>query len=67
MHASRLARLLFMGAFLAFAAVPAAAQSFGKNKVQYRTFDWKIVSSTHFDVYYYQGGDSLALRVLDLA
>src|SRR5262245_46691167 len=68
MHATRLARLLFMGAILiAFAAAPAAAQSFGKNKVQYRTFDWKIVSSTHFDVYYYQGGDSLALRVLDLA
>ena len=69
MHATRLARLLFMGALLlfAFAAAPAAAQSFGKNKVQYRTFDWKIVSSTHFDVYYYQGGDSLALRVLDLA
>jgi len=52
---------------LTLAALPAGAQSFGKNKVQYRTFDWKIVSSTHFDVYYYQGGDSLALRVLDLA
>ena len=46
---------------------PAAAQSFGKNKVQYRTFDWKVVSSPHFEIYYYPGGDSLALRVLDLA
>ena len=46
---------------------PGAAQSFGKNKVQYRTFDWRFISSPHFEVYYYAGGDSLALRVLDLA
>jgi hypothetical protein len=50
------------------AHAPAAfAQGFGKNKVQYRTFDWRVVSSPHFDVYFYSGGDSLALRVLDLA
>jgi len=71
MQPSRLAGIgirIFAGlVLLALAALPAGAQSFGKNKVQYRTFDWKIVSSTHFDVYYYQGGDSLALRVLDLA
>lgn len=45
----------------------AAGAQFGKNKVQYRNFDFKVVSSAHFDVYFYQGGDSLALRVLDLA
>ncbi len=55
---------LVAGALLAGAA---SAQAFGKNKVQYRTFDWRVVSSPHFDVYFYQGGDSLALRVLDLA
>ncbi len=26
---------------------------FGKNKVQYRTFDWKYIQSKNFDVYYY--------------
>jgi Tol biopolymer transport system component len=46
---------------------PAAAQIFGKNKVQYREFDFHVISSAHFDVYFYMGGDSLALRVLDLA
>ena len=67
-------RLLFP-ALLAAACLAAAAlapgaahaQGFGKNKVQYRTFEWSVISSPHFDVYYYKGGDSLALRVLDLA
>ncbi len=45
----------------------AEAQGFGKNKVQYRTFHWNVISSPHFDVYYYAGGESLALRVLDLS
>ncbi len=26
---------------------------FGKNKIQYRDFDWKIYRSPHFDIYYY--------------
>ena len=34
-------------------ASPAAAQ-FGKNKIQYRDFDWKIYHSPHFDLYYYE-------------
>jgi Tol biopolymer transport system component len=34
--------------------VPAAeAQYFGRNKVQYESFDFRILRSTHFDVYYY--------------
>ncbi len=62
------ALVLALAAVAAVAGAPdAAAQGFGKNKVQYRTFEWSIVSSPHFDVYYYAGGDSLALRVLDLA
>jgi len=33
---------------------PASAQfSFGKNRVQYNTFDWRFIQSEHFDVYYY--------------
>lgn len=32
---------------------PAAAQYFGRNKVQYRTFDFRILKTAHFDVYYY--------------
>src|SRR5688500_11285878 len=33
---------------------------FGKNKVQYKDFDWKYIQSPHFNIYYYQGGRDLA-------
>jgi hypothetical protein len=26
---------------------------FGRNKVQYEEFDWKILRTDHFDIYYY--------------
>ena len=31
----------------------AGAQYFGRNKVQYRKFDFKIIKTKHFDVYFY--------------
>ena len=43
------------------------AQVFGKNKVQYMQFDWRVASSRNFNVYFYVGGDSVAAVVLDLA
>jgi len=30
------------------------AQYFGRNKVQYKKFDFKIMKTKHFDIYYYQ-------------
>src|SRR5262245_47117175 len=63
----RAALAFCLAAFSLCGASAASAQTFGQNKVQYKKFDFKIISSPHFDVYYYQGGDSLALRVLDLA
>ncbi len=36
------------------------AQSFGQNKVQYESFNWSFISSTHFDIYYYQNEKQLA-------
>ena len=41
------------------------AQSFGQNKVQYRDFDWKFISSPNFDVYYY--GDEIDLANFTMA
>ena len=38
-------------------APPASAQlgyQFGRNKVQYKKFDWKTIKTPHFDVYYYE-------------
>jgi hypothetical protein len=34
-------------------AQPAAAQYFGRNKVQYRAFDFQVLRTQNFDVYYY--------------
>lgn len=45
----------------------AEAQYFGQNKIQYRQHKWRSISADHFEVYYYDGLDSLAMRVLDLA
>jgi hypothetical protein len=38
---------------VAFLVTPAAAQYFGQNKVQYRTFDFQVLKTQHFDFYYY--------------
>jgi len=35
------------------AAVPAQAQYFGQNKVQYDDFEFEVLATEHFDVYYY--------------
>jgi len=29
---------------------------FGKNRVQYKNFDWRFISTANFDIYYYQDG-----------
>jgi Tol biopolymer transport system component len=47
---------------LAFAAValPVQAQYFGRNKVQYQKFDWQVLKTEHFDIYFYQGEQQAA-------
>ncbi len=36
------------------------SQYFGQNKIQYKDFDFRVLSTEHFDIYFYQGGDDLA-------
>ena len=36
-----------------FAPRTASAQYFGQNQVQYRDFDFRILKTPHFDIYYY--------------
>ena len=36
------------------------AQYFGRNKVRYRTFDFRILETPHFDVYYYPEEEAAA-------
>jgi Tol biopolymer transport system component len=55
-YGSRLSLVIAMlAAFTLLDAGPAQAQyfSFGKNRVQYKDFDWRFIQSEHFDVYYY--------------
>ncbi len=40
-------------------ATETLAQGFGKNKVQYRNFDWRVVRTENFDIYFYQGEDEI--------
>src|SRR4051812_27322069 len=50
---SRLTRTALMVAVLA--SLPSALQAryFGRQKVQYQTFDWQVMKTDHFDVHYY--------------
>jgi WD40 repeat protein len=46
----------------------AAAQYFGRNKVQYKNFDFRILKTEHFDIYYYpeeQEGIEIAARMAE--
>ena len=49
----RLAAALAVAAGALGTPAAAHAQYFGTNKVQYRTFDFRVLRTTHFDVYYY--------------
>ena len=59
--------------FLAIA--PARAQfgphlygeGFGKNKIQYRKFQWEIYHSPHFNVYYYKSEEAQLQKVVSFA
>src|SRR4051812_25448808 len=42
-----------LGLSVAGGFTPAHAQYFGRNKVQYEKFDWRIMKSDHFDLYFY--------------
>ena len=57
--------LLVFGTFF---VVPASAQYFGQNKVQYKKFDFQILKTEHFDIYYYpaeQDGIAIAARLAE--
>lgn len=44
--------VLFLALF-ALSAGAASVQYFGGNKVRYRSFDFKVMSTEHLDIYYY--------------
>ncbi|MEX2272469.1 MAG: BamA/TamA family outer membrane protein [Vicinamibacterales bacterium] len=47
---------------LAATAIPAEAQYFGRNKVQYKSLDFEVLKTEHFDIYFYpQEKEAIAL------
>src|SRR5262249_14211796 len=67
-----LGRRCFVGAALLCAALcalaaPARAQYFGRNKIQYRTFDFQVLKTDHFDVYYYSDERAAAEQAARMA
>jgi Tol biopolymer transport system component len=51
--------LAVVAALFALAPAPLAAQYFGRNKVQYESFDFRVIHTDHFDIHYYPA-ESLA-------
>ncbi len=62
-----LALLLVGLGVLALRPETAQAQYFGQNKVQYGHFDWQIIQTQHFDVYYYGRERAAALDAARMA
>ena len=59
--------LVACGAALALAlpgSLPAQTVPFGKNKIQYRGFAWRVLSGPHLDVYYYPEEEEVARLAL---
>ncbi len=46
---------------------PLSSQFFGKNKVQYKDFDWKVIKTKHFDVFYYPSEAKVAMDAARMA
>lgn len=53
------------------ASAPLQAQpgrdTFGKSRIQYKNFDWKLYSTPNFNFYFYQGGDQVARNAAEYA
>ncbi|MDX1420543.1 MAG: hypothetical protein R3181_11300, partial [Rubricoccaceae bacterium] len=61
---ARLFVALLLAAVLAPLAAPeAAAQYFGRNKVRYDDFDFRVLETEHFDLYYYPEEEQAARDV----
>ena len=67
MSVLRPARVCVIAAMLMLVAVSAHAQYFGRNKVEYTDFDFRILTTAHFDVYYYSREERAARIAAQMA
>ena len=40
-------------------------EAFGKNRIQYKSFDWQFYSTQNFNVYFYNGGKQNAINTAE--
>ncbi|MBD2752347.1 hypothetical protein [Spirosoma validum] len=52
--------LLLVGMSGATAQNYPSLERFGKNRIQYRGFEWKTIRTSNFEIYYYQDGTQIA-------
>ncbi len=59
-------RIRIASVFLALLVLGTSASAqfyyFGRNKVQWTSFDWRILKTDHFEIYFYAGAEELARR-----
>jgi len=58
---------ILIGLFIMASVAPLQAQYFGRNKVQYKRFDFKIMKTKHLDVYYYQEDEQVVKQAAMMA
>ncbi len=66
---SSLLKVLFLGAVLVLLAANAGISQepyFGKNKVQYKAFNWYFIQTENFDIYFYEDEYPLAKFAADV-
>src|SRR3954453_7561173 len=61
------ARAWLLLSFLVLIASPLQAQYFGRNKVQYQDFNFKVLKTGHFDIYYYPAEELAASQAARMA
>jgi len=67
-HVQRLAIRVTTACLIVALSSPASAQYFGRNKVRYRAFDFQVLETEHFDIYFYpseRAGIDLAARIAE--
>jgi Tol biopolymer transport system component len=67
-HAIRRSVILLALLAVCGLSAPASAQYFGQNKVHYRSFDFQILRTDHFDIYFYPSerpGIDIAARMAE--
>src|SRR6478735_2715618 len=60
----RIVGFLFCVLFAQVASAQQALQTFGKNRIQYKTFEWQYLSAENFDIYYYDDRRKVATEAM---